>query len=59
MKVEKVDVVDIDALKKGTTSLSKDSSPVKSTLKRGIIMQQSNISFVKAADSSIRLKGNR
>jgi vesicle-fusing ATPase len=49
-------VVDMDSLKKGTVVGGGSGG---SQMNRGVLMQQTSISFAKAPDSTIRLKGAR
>lgn len=51
-----MDIVDIEALKKGVSNTPSKELP---TTQRGLLMQQTDITFVKSPDSSIRLTGNR
>ncbi|KAI8928472.1 P-loop containing nucleoside triphosphate hydrolase protein [Entophlyctis helioformis] len=55
-QVTRVDPVDFEALKRGGSSAANASS-AGSVENRGILMQQTVINFVKAPDSSIKLKG--
>jgi vesicle-fusing ATPase len=48
-----VEVVDTEALKNGRSDPSAPNSH------RGVLMQQTSVQFVKAPDSTIRLKGGR
>lgn len=50
-------VVDLDALKHGSGAAAANSASMPTG--RGVLMQQTSITFVKAPDSTIRLKGAR
>lgn len=53
--INDVQLVDLDALRKGTSAAAPGNAAASNY--RGILMPQTNINFVKAPDSSIRLKG--
>ncbi len=54
--VVETEVVDIEALKKGVNG---GQAQTLVSGQRGILMQQTMINFVKAPDSSIRLRGSK